>query len=323
MLAGALSIRTLPVSQYPEIAPPSVSISASYPGASARTLEDTVTQVIEQNMKALDGLLYMSSTSDSAGNATVMLSFQPGTDIDIAQVQVQNKLQLATPMLPREVQQQGLRVNKAMSNLLLVAAFYSGDGSMAELEIADYVVSNILDSVSRVKGVGDIRVLGGAQAAMRIWLDPAKLYSFALTPADVRAAIEAQNAQVSAGEIGGTPAVAGQQISATISAQSRLQTPEQFGAILLRVNTDGSALRLRDVARVELGSESYSVRSRYNGKPAAGLGIMQPSGANALETAAGRARATRRARGALSAGPAPRGPARHHALRAGLDQRAW
>ena len=286
MLAGALSIRTLPVSQYPEIAPPSVSVSASYPGASARTLEDTVTQVIEQNMKALDGLLYMSSTSDSAGNASVMLSFQPGTDIDIAQVQVQNKLQLATPMLPREVQQQGLRVNKAMSNLLLVVAFYSEDGSMAELEIADYVVSNILDSVSRVKGVGDIRVLGGAQAAMRIWLDPAKLHSFALTPADVRAAIEAQNAQVSAGELGGTPAIPGQQISATISAQSRLQTPEQFGAILLRVNTDGSTLRLRDVARIELGSESYSVRSRFNGKPAAGLGIMQQSGANALETAA-------------------------------------
>ncbi len=286
MLAGALSIRTLPVSQYPEIAPPSVSVSASYPGASARTLEDTVTQVIEQNMKALDGLLYMSSTSDSAGNASVMLSFQPGTDIDIAQVQVQNKLQLATPMLPREVQQQGLRVNKAMSNLLLVVAFYSEDGSMAELEIADYVVSNVLDSISRVKGVGDIRVLGGAQAAMRIWLDPARLHSFALTPADVRAAIEAQNAQVSAGELGGTPAIPGQQISATISAQSRLQTPEQFGAILLRVNTDGSTLRLRDVARIELGSETYSVRSRFNGKPAAGLGIMQQSGANALETAA-------------------------------------
>ena len=286
MLAGALAIPTLPVSQYPEIAPPSVNISASYPGASARTLEDTVTQVIEQNMKALDGLLYMSSTSDSSGNALVTLTFTPGTDVNIAQVQAQNKLQLATPLLPREVQQQGLRVTKATANILLVVAFYSEDGSMAELQIADYMVSNILDSVSRVKGVGDIRILGGAQAAMRIWLDPAKLYSFSLTPADVRAAIEAQNAQVSAGQLGGTPAIPGQPISATISSQSRLQTPGQFGAILLRVNTDGSTLRLRDVARIELGSESYNLRSRFNGKPAAGLGIMQQSGANALETAA-------------------------------------
>ena len=285
MIAGALSIFTLPVSQYPEIAPPSVNISANYPGASARTLEDTVTQVIEQNMKALDRLLYLSSTSDSAGNATVTLTFEPGTDVNIAQVQVQNKLQLATPLLPREVQQQGLRVNKAMSNLLLVVAFYSEDGSMSELEIADYVASTLLDSISRVQGVGDINVLGGSQAAMRIWLDPARLHSFGLTPADVRAAIEAQNAQVSAGELGGMPAVPGQPISATITAQTRLQTPEQFGAILLRVNTDGSTLRLRDVARIEIGSERYNLRSRYNGMPAAGLGIMQQSGANALATA--------------------------------------
>lgn len=213
MLAGALSMRTLPVSQYPEIAPPSVNISASYPGASAGTLEDTVTQVIEQNMKALDGLLYMSSTSDAAGNALVTLTFAPGTDVNIAQVQAQNKLQLATPLLPREVQQQGLRVTKATANILLVVAFYSEDGSMAELQIADYMVSNILDSVSRVKGVGDIRILGGSQSAMRIWLDPAKLYSFSLTPADVRTAIEAQNAQVSAGQLGGTPAIPGQPIS--------------------------------------------------------------------------------------------------------------
>ena len=285
MLAGALSIPTLPVTQYPDISPPSVNVFANYPGASARTLEDTVAQVIEQNMKALDGLLYLSSTSDSAGNALVTLTFEPGTDVNIAQVQVQNKLQLAMPLLPREVQQQGLRVTKALSNLLLVVAFYSEDGRMAELEIADYAASILLDNISRVPGVGDINVLGGSQAAMRIWLDPARLHSFALTPADVRAAIEAQNAQVSAGELGGTPAVPGQPISATITAQTRLQTPEQFGAILLRVNTDGSSLRLRDVARIEIGSERYNLRSRYNGKPAAGLGIMQQSGANALETA--------------------------------------
>ncbi|MCG3170642.1 MAG: Multidrug efflux pump subunit AcrB [Pseudomonadales bacterium] len=285
MLAGVLSIRVLPVMQYPDIAPPVVSVAATYPGASAATLEDTVTQVIEQNMKALDGLLYMSSSSDSYGNASVSITFEPGTDPDIAQVQVQNKLQLALPKLPQEVQQQGLRVGKASSTLLLVTAFYSADGSMSELEVADYMVSNVMDDISRIEGVGDIRLLGGAQAAMRIWLDPTRLHGFALTPADVRAALLAQNAQVSAGQLGGTPAVAGQAIAATINAQSRLQTVEQFEAILLRVNSDGATVRLGDVARIELGSESYAVRSRFNGKPAAGMGLMLQTGANALKTA--------------------------------------
>ncbi len=285
MLAGVLSIRALPIMQYPDIAPPVVAISATYPGASAATLENTVTQVIEQNMKALDGLLYMSASSDSSGQASLSITFEPGTDPDIAQVQVQNKLQLALPKLPQEVQQQGLRVSKATSSLLMVASFFSSDGSMSELEVADYMASNIVDDISRIDGVGDTRLLGGAQAAMRIWLDPDKLYSFALTPADVRAALLAQNAQISAGEIGGTPAAADQPISATINAQSRLQTVDQFAAILLRVEPDGSTVRLRDVARIEMGSESYAVRSRFNGKPAAGLGIMLRTGANALTTA--------------------------------------
>ena len=285
MLAGILSIRELPVMQYPDIAPPVIGIYANYPGASATTLENTVTQVIEQNMKALDGLLYMSSSSDSAGQVSLSITFEPGTNPDIAQVQVQNKLQLAMPKLPQEVQQQGIRVTKATSTLLMVASFFSADGSMSELDVADYMASNIVDSISRIDGVGDTRLLGGAQAAMRIWLDPDKLYSFALTPADVRAALLAQNAQISAGEIGGTPAAAGQSIAATVSAQSRLQTVEQFASILLRVESDGSTVRLRDVARVEMGSESYAVRSRFNGKPAAGLGIMLRTGANALETA--------------------------------------
>ena len=285
MLAGVLSIRALPVMQYPDIAPPVIGIYVTYPGASASTLENTVTQVIEQNMKALDGLLYMSSSSDNSGQASLSITFEPGTNPDIAQVQVQNKLQLAMPKLPQEVQQQGIRVSKATSTLLMVASFFSADGSMSELEVADYMASNIVDDISRVDGVGDTRLLGGAQAAIRIWLEPEKLYGYALTPADVQAALLAQNAQISAGEIGGTPAAAGQAISATINAQSRLQTVEQFAAILLRVEADGSAVRLRDVARIEMGSESYGVRSRFNGQPAAGLGIMLRTGANALEAA--------------------------------------
>jgi multidrug efflux pump len=285
IMAGVMAIRTLPINQYPAIAPPAVNIMARYPGASAKTLEDSVTQLIEQKMNGIDNLLYISSVSDSAGNATITLTFKPGTDVNIAQVQVQNKVQLAMPMLPREVQQQGLQITRSVSNILMVVGFYSDDNSMAPMDVADYVNSNILDSISRIDGVGDIKLLGGSQYAMRIWLDPAKLQSFALMPSDVRQAIEAQNTQVSAGQIGSLPPMPGQQINATITAQSRLQTPEQFGAILLRTNPDGSSVRLRDVARIEMGSESYTVRAWFNGKPAAGLGVMLSSGANALDTA--------------------------------------
>ncbi|CAO3404979.1 efflux RND transporter permease subunit [Azospirillum palustre] len=285
MMAGALAILRLPVEQYPKIAPPTVSITASYPGASAKTLEDTVTQVIEQKMTGLDHFRYMSSNSDSSGNVTITLTFEPEANPDIAQVQVQNKLQLATPLLPQEVQQRGIQVSKAGNDFLLVVGFVSSDGRLSQGDIADYVTSNLQDTLSRVEGVGDITVFG-PQHAMRIWLDPDALNNFALTTTDVSNAIKTQNAQVSAGQLGGAPAVQGQQINATISAQSRLQTPEQFGAILLRVNPDGSQVRLRDVARIEIGSETYEINAAYNGKPAAGVGIKLATGANALNTAA-------------------------------------
>ena len=286
MLAGILAVKSLPIAQYPSIAPPAISITANYPGASAQTLEDSVTQVIEQKMKGLDGLLYMSSTSESSGSATLTLTFNADTDPDIAQVQVQNKLATATPLLPEEVQRQGVVVAKAARNFLLVLGFVSKDGSMTNIDIGDYVASNVQDIVSRVDGVGEAQLFG-SQYAMRIWLDPAKLQNFKLTPNDIGAAITAQNAQVSAGQLGGMPAIAGQQLNATITAQSRLQTPDQFENILVKTNSDGSVVRLKDVARVELGGENYGVVARFNGKPASGLGIKLASGANALDTANG------------------------------------
>jgi len=286
MLAGILAIQNLPIAQYPSIAPPAVSITATYPGASARTLEDTVTQVIEQKMKGLDGLLYMSSTSESSGSATLTLSFSADTDPDIAQVQVQNKLATATPLLPEAVQRQGVVVAKSARNFLMVYGFVSKDGSMSNIDIGDYVSSNIQDIISRVEGVGEVQLFG-AQYAMRIWLDPAKLQSYKLTPADISASISEQNAQVSAGQLGGMPSIEGQQLNATVTAQSRLQTPEQFEEILVKTNSDGSVVRLKDIASVELGGESYRVVARYDGQPASGLGIKLASGANALDTAAG------------------------------------
>jgi len=284
MLAGALAIRTLPIAQYPEIALPQVSVSAVYPGASAKTVEDSVTQVIEQKMKGLDGLDYMSSTSDSSGAATVTLTFKAGTNIDIAQVQVQNKLQTATALLPQEVQQQGLTVAKSARNFMMVVGLYSEDPKTTNTDLADYLASNIQDPLSRVDGVGDIQLFG-AQYAMRIWLDPQKLTSFSLTPADVATAIKAQNAQVSAGQIGGTPNLPGTGLNATITAQSRLQTPEQFRQIIVKNTTGGATVRLADVARVELGAENYGSIAKFNGHPAAGLAIKLAPGANALDTA--------------------------------------
>jgi len=284
MLAGGLSILQLPIEQYPEVAPPSVQITATYPGASAQTLENTVTQVIEQQMNGLDHLRYISANSDSSGIAQITLTFEPEADPDIAQVQVQNKLQLAMPLLPSAVQQQGVQVAKSSGSFLMVLGFVSDDPDTPQSEIADFVASRIQDPLSRVNGVGSV-TLFGAQHAMRIWLDPDRLISYGLTTAEVQAAVEAQNAEISAGQIGGTPSVEGQQVTATIIAQTRLETPEQFGNILLRVNADGSQVRLHDVARVEVGAESYTTVARYNGRPAAGLGINLATGANALETA--------------------------------------
>ncbi|SQH74699.1 multidrug efflux system protein,AcrB/AcrD/AcrF family protein [Shewanella benthica] len=284
MLAGVLSIFRLPVSQYPSIAPPSVVINAVYPGASAKTMEDSVTQVIEQRMTGLDNLRYISSTSDSFGNAQITLTFNAGADPDIAQVQVQNKLQLAMPLLPQEVQAQGVNVSKSSAGFLMVIAFVSQDGSLDKNDIADYVASNIQDPMSRVAGVGTIQLFG-AQYAMRIWLDPFKLTQFNLTSIDIMASIREQNAQVSAGQLGGAPSVGGQQLNATVSAQSRLQTVDQFERIIVKSDSSGANVYLKDVARVELGAESYSSESFYNGKPAAGIGIQLATGANALATA--------------------------------------
>ncbi|HAB4999484.1 TPA_asm: efflux RND transporter permease subunit [Salmonella enterica subsp. enterica serovar Typhimurium] len=284
MMAGALAIMQLPVAQYPTIAPPAVSISATYPGADAQTVQDTVTQVIEQNMNGIDNLMYMSSTSDSAGSVTITLTFQSGTDPDIAQVQVQNKLQLATPLLPQEVQQQGISVEKSSSSFLMVAGFVSDNPNTTQDDISDYVASNIKDSISRLNGVGDVQLFG-AQYAMRIWLDANLLNKYQLTPVDVINQLKVQNDQIAAGQLGGTPALPGQQLNASIIAQTRLKDPEEFGKVTLRVNTDGSVVHLKDVARIKLGGENYNVVARINGKPASGLGIKLATGANALDTA--------------------------------------
>ena len=284
MLAGIASIFTLPIAQYPTIAPPSVQISATYPGASAKTVENTVTQVIEQQMSGLDHLLYLSSTSDDSGTATITLTFAAGTNPDIAQVQVQNKLQLATPLLPQVVQQLGTKVTKSSASFLLVMAFVSEDGSMSKYDLANYVASNVEDPVSRIDGVGTV-TLFGTQYAMRVWLDAAKLNNYALTPVDVINALQAQNVQVAGGQLGGTPSVPGQALQATITEATLLQTPEQFGNVLLKVNQDGSRVRMKDVARIELGGENYNVDTKYNGAPTAGFGIQLATGANALATA--------------------------------------
>lgn len=284
MLAGVLSIAKLPIEQYPQVAPPSVSIGVSYPGASAQTVQDTVIQIIEQSLTGIDNVQYMSSTSESSGRGDVTVTFLAGTDPDIAQVQVQNKLQTAMPLLPQEVQQQGIRVTKSSAGFLMVAAFVSTDGRMDKYDIADYVAANVQDQLSRVNGVGQIQLFG-SQYAMRVWLDANKLATFNLTTVDIVSAIRAQNAQIAAGELGGTPSLPGQQINASIVVQTRLNTPEQFKNILLRVNQDGSQVRLGDVARVELGGENYQFETEYNNRPAAGLAVTLASGANALDTA--------------------------------------
>jgi len=286
MLVGGIAITRLPIARYPVIAPPSVNISASYPGASAQTVEDSVTQIIEQNMTALDGLLYMDSTSDSAGNVSISLTFASGTNPDIAQVQVQNRLQQAVPLLPQIVQLQGISVSKSTGSFLLALGFVSEDGSMSNGDISDWLATNVIDAVSRVEGVGGVQLFG-AKYAMRVWLDADKLNGYSLTPGDITAAIQAQNAQISIGQLGDAPSVPGTQLNATITALGRLHTPEQFGNIILRSNSDGSSLRLRDVARIELGLANYGFNVKYNGKSASGFAVNLATGANALRTVAG------------------------------------
>jgi multidrug efflux pump len=284
MLGGALSISALPIEQYPTIAPPSIQITSTYPGASAQTVENTVVQVVEQQMTGLDHLIYLASTADDSGQATTTLTFAPGTNPDIAQVQVQNQVQLALPLLPSQVQQTGLAVTKSSSSFLLVAGFVSTDNSMTRYDIGNYVASNIHDPVSRVNGVGTNTVFG-TQYAMRIWLDPNKLNNFQLTPVDVSNALQNQNIQVSGGQLGGLPAAPQQRLTATITEATLLRTPEEFGRILLKVNPDGSRVRLRDVGRMELGAEDYTIDGTYNGQPASAIGFQLAPGANALETA--------------------------------------
>ena len=285
MLAGIITLTKMPVAQYPTISPPSVTISATYPGASAQTVENTVTQIIEQQMNGLDGLRYISSNSAGNGQASINLNFEQGIDPDIAQVQVQNKLQSATALLPEDVQRQGLKVTKSGASFMQVLAFYSPDGSLSGADINDYVNSNISEPLSRVAGVGELQVFGG-QYAMRIWLDPAKMNSLQVTPSDIAAAIRAQNAQVAVGQLGGAPSVQGQVLNATVNAQSMLQTPEQFKNIFLKNTSSGAQVRLGDVARVELGSDNYQFDSKFNGKAAGGVAIKLATGANALDTAA-------------------------------------
>ncbi|MBK4217822.1 efflux RND transporter permease subunit [Paracoccus caeni] len=280
---GILSIMTLPVAQYPQIAPPSVTIRATYPGASADTVSNTVTQVIEQQMTGLDGLRYMSSSSTSAGTATTTLTFETGTDPDIAQVQVQNKLSQATALLPEPVQRQGLQVEKATSGFLMVIGLIGTD-EYDQTDLSDYMVTNLVDDLSRIEGIGSVQVFG-AQYAMRIWLDPSKLAAYELAPSDVVAAVSAQNTQISAGAFGAQPAMPGQQLNATVTAQSLLSTPEDFRQVVLRAQEDGGLVLLRDVARIEIGAESYAADGTYNGRPATGMALSLSPGANALDTA--------------------------------------
>src|SRR5512137_482800 len=284
MVAGCLAIYNLPISQYPPIAPPSIYIQASYPGASAETVENSVTQIIEQKMTGLDKMLYLSATSDSSGTSRTDLTFAPGTDPDLAWAKVQNKLQLAMASLPEVVQRQGVTVGKATRNYLMMVGLISEDGSMDGNDLRDYAQSNLEKVLARVPGVGEVEMFG-SQYAMRVWLNPDKLTNYGMTIQDVIASLRAYNVEVSAGQFGGAPAVKGQRLNASIVVQSLLKTPEEFAAIPLRTNPDGSVVRVRDVGRTELGTETYDVQAYYKGLPAAGLAVRQAAGANALQTA--------------------------------------
>ena len=286
MLFGIVAITRLPISRYPNIAPPMIFINAQYPGASAKTVEDSVTQIIEQNLTGIDNLIYLSSSSDNYGGIGIQLTFASGTNPDIAQVQVQNKLQQAVPLLPQVVQLQGISVNKASNGFLAVIAFVSDDGRMSASDLADYIATNVVEPMNRVSGVGSIELFD-SKYAMRIWLDADKLKAYAMTPGDVIAAIQGQNAQLSVGQLGGAPSVRGQQFNATVTALGRLQTPEQFRRIVVRGNAGGSILRLGDVARVELGQSDYGFVNNFSGKPASGFAVKLATGANALTTVRG------------------------------------
>lgn len=283
MLAGVLSILKMPVSQYPNIAAPAIMIEVAYPGASAQTVQDTVVQVIEQQLSGLDGYRYMASQSNADGSMQIIVTFEQGTDPDIAQVQVQNKLQLATPKLPEEVQRQGIRVVKYQVNFMQIVALVDTTGKMDNFDLGNYIASNLQEPISRINGVGDYLLLGSPNA-MRIWLDPGKLNSFQLTPEDVAAAIREQNVQVSSGQVGGLPARQGVQLSATVIAKTRMTNADEFAEILVKVNPDGSQVRIKDLGEVSLGADNFSIAGMYNGKPSAGLAIRLAPGGNLLGT---------------------------------------
>ena len=283
MLAGVLAIKGLPINQYPNVAPPAISISVTYPGASAQAVQDTVVQVIEQQLNGLDGLRYITSASESDGSMQIVVTFEQGTDPDIAQVQVQNKLNLATPMLPQEVQQQGIRVAKYQMNFMLVVGLVSEDGSMSSADLADYIATNLQDPISRTEGVGDF-TLFGAPYAMRIWLDPAKLNAHQLTPSDVIAAVKSQNVQVSAGQLGGLPTINDKvQLQATVLGKTRMKTAEEFREIMLKVKPNGAQVRLKDVADVQLGGQFTAISSKFDGKPSSALALRLTTGGNVLD----------------------------------------
>ena len=282
--AGGLAIYSLPISQYPPIAPPSIAIDAYFPGASAETVENTVTQIIEQKMTGLDDMLYLTGNSSSSGASRIELTFAPGTDPDLAWAKVQNKLQLAMASLPDMVQRQGVKVSKSTRNYLIIVGLISEDGSMDGEDLRDYAQSNLEKILSRVPGVGEVENFG-SQYAMRVWVNPDKLTSYNLTMEDVGTALKAYNVEVSAGQFGGTPATKGQRLNAAIIVQHLLQTPEEFAAIPVRTNPDGSVIRIKDIGRTELGTERYDVINEYNGKPSAAMAIRQAAGANALATA--------------------------------------
>jgi multidrug efflux pump len=284
MIAGIVSLYILPVEQYPDIAPPQISISATYTGASAQTVENSVTQIIEQQLTGLDGMIYFSSSSSSSGNSRVKVTFQQGTDPDIAQVQVQNKVQQILSRLPDDVQKQGVRVVKSQTDFLLLASLYDDTEKAEKADIADYLVSNLQDSISRLEGVGEVQVFGG-QYAMRIWLDPTKLEAYNLMPSDIESAIITQNSQASAGKLGGLPVLNNQQLAVTVTARSKFKTVSEFENILVKHSSDGSFVKLKDVARVEIGAQTYSNITSLNGKPSSGIAIQLASGANAIRTA--------------------------------------
>ena len=284
MVAGGLALYNLPISQYPPIAPPAIAIDSFYPGASAETVEDSVTQIIEQKMTGFEDMLYLSGTSDSAGASRIELTFKAGADPDLAWAKVQNKLQLAMASLPDVVQRSGIVVSKSTRNYLIIAGLISEDGSMDGNDLRDYAQSNLEKVLARVPGVGEVRNFG-SQYSMRVWLNPDKLTDYKLTVSDVMQALRAYNVEVSAGQFGGTPAVKGQRLNVSIIVQNLLKTPEEFAAIPVRIHPDGSVVRIRDVGRTELGTEFYDVEAFYNGKPAAALAIRQAPGANALDTA--------------------------------------